>query len=78
MNHSPYPCLFRAVERLHTLWNLEHLPVDGGAHACRRGKTPLRYAVRGGHSMAAALLRAAGGVLLWREADAALRQVKHM
>ena len=53
-------------------------PAQSGAHACRRGKTPLRYAVRGGHSMAAALLRAAGGVLLWPEADAALRQVEIM
>ena len=42
----------------------------------RRGKTPLRYAVKGGHIVAAQLLRAAGGLLLWPEADAALRQAR--
>ncbi len=42
----------------------------------RREQTPLRYAVEGGQRVAAQLLRAAGGVLLWPEADGALRQVR--
>jgi len=47
-----------------------------GPRMLRREQTPLRYAVEGGHGVAAQLLRAAGGVLLWPEADGALRQAR--
>lgn len=87
---TPLTCALKACRRPHdppryhvvcaAPYHIRKLvaPAHSGAHACRHGKTPLRYAVRGGHGMAASLLRAAGGVLLWPEADSALRQVNDM